>query len=415
MINGIPPSLNFRSGPFNCSEQILNWRPYSASGLFRRLNDRLRAPRPHWAGLAIDGTLAFLMSSKALQLFSTSQAVSKEPIQPLDSIVAAPDDQLKSASLGTHHLAIISNRGLRVYQIASRCFSERGPFPEFDQQKTLDCVAIHETDKELWIAIGTRQTYQRGTSVPKDFTVRRGITVYRFEDESSGPSCEQLEDPLLNEHDRYPFKSISFSRDGVYLMAVSHNNKCYACTPGTMDNLYRLPSRKYQTETAALGLTSATPFEGSAIGLWALMTTSPSTERFVNRGEFPYLAPVSTGPEGLRALADAEYDLKGLPREHPHILAGAVSDPPDYAALLERDGQIFLQSLGRDESGESLVAQGPPTKLPKRLKPHRDRQGVAPTSIRFCKVSTGFELVAIDPCGRVVRVPFERTRSHSAR
>ena len=156
----------------------------------------------------------------------------------------------------------------------------------------------------------------------------------------------------------------------------------------------------------ASGVWSATLFNTPASHPYALVTTSPSRQAFHNGGEFSYLAPIdghASDPRTLRALEHNLTDLSSL-----SIVASAVSDPPHYAALLDRSGVIHLVQLDRDERGYGIAVQGQPFRLPIMLTIPRGGTAVAPTCIRFYWADEKLWLAAVDPSGRVIRMRFDQ-------
>ena len=148
-------------------------------------------------------------------------------------------------------------------------------------------------------------------------------------------------------------------------------------------------------------------FHSPAQHPYALVTTSPSHERFHNGGEFSYLAPLGPSPHDAPSLRPLEHNLTSL-SEHAGILAGAVSDPPHYAALLDRKGSIIVLKLDRNERGNGLVASDPPYALKERLS--KQDGPVSPTCLRFYWADSCLWLAAVDASGRVVRMRFDQTQ-----
>ena len=403
-----PPPLD-RSGSFKL-------RPSSGDGLNLK-NVKLATISPN-------GRAALFLSTNGLKVFALNFAAWPGNGN-LRFLYQAPRGQeLRSAAVSDRYAAFISNRSLIVhnYRIGQLAGELAFSMSSSNGLRHPDCVAIHESPQSTKVAVAGWQGD------------KASIVIYKLERNCHLAAFWLLEASFQSSYELSNFsKAIAFAPTGNRLSAITCGNRtfvwqlsdggtqtpsCYSIEPRRYPTVRHFPfpralpsqicplTRCYQ-ESSALGLTSASLFYTPSQSPWALLTTAPSTEAFTNHGEFSYLSPIGAPPDDAGALSQMAYNITTLPTYRRSILAGAVSDPPYYAALLERSGRIFLLRLDRAGSGQGVTTVDSPVELSQQLSEQRSPLGVSPGSIRFCKADDGrLMLVAVDIYGKVVRQTF---------
>ena|SRR5436190_11856990 len=146
---------------------------------------------------------------------------------------------------------------------------------------------------------------------------------------------------------------------------------------------------------------SATMFYAPSGNPFVLCTTSPSLERELNGGEWPFISPVASSPATVPA--HLEHRFLQLGKSKP-ILAGAVSVNGYLVAMLENTGILHLFSLTSREGG-GLRTAGSPVVLTKKLWKGK-MSLISTTSLRFHVDKTVLYLLAVHFDGTVIRKRF---------
>ena len=144
-------------------------------------------------------------------------------------------------------------------------------------------------------------------------------------------------------------------------------------------------------------------FKSSSGNPYVLCTTSPSNERALHGGEWPFISPAVSLP--TTASEQLEHTFKVLGKSKP-ILAGAASRNGHLVALLQRNGTIILFSLIPGECG-GLRPNEEPVFLTKKLCESDISSGsLSPTCLRFRDGIDILDLFAVHvegTHGRVIR------------
>ena len=151
------------------------------------------------------------------------------------------------------------------------------------------------------------------------------------------------------------------------------------------------------------GITSASTFKGPSGTTYVVCTTSPSSERYRNGGEWSFISPLSytMGPR-LRPPNLPCHDLEQF-KGHHALTVGCVSRTHDVLAVLEDSGNISILSLENHEKGGICGEEGEPKRLPEALC----REEKPSTScLRFDP--DGEKLFAIDRKGKIIVTKFEK-------
>jgi hypothetical protein len=139
---------------------------------------------------------------------------------------------------------------------------------------------------------------------------------------------------------------------------------------------------------------------------YILCTTSPSTEREVDGGEWSFIAPLSI-PFATWANERAYHCLKqvqGTNSPHLHIHASAISPQGNFVALLDSNGHICLIPI-RSRKGGGMVSND--FEKPIEVKESLERNEGCMAALRFNPPGT--KLYGINWNGHVVVVQFPRT------
>lgn len=133
--------------------------------------------------------------------------------------------------------------------------------------------------------------------------------------------------------------------------------------------------------------------------MYLITTTSPSSERSKNGGEWPYACPVSKPNEPFPQAMIHNFEQFA---KHQALVAGAVSRQCNIFAVLERTGNIFfLQLTGHSDGGIHSKVQ-----TPIKLKVSLCKQvRSSPLCIRFDP--SGTRLYAVDATGRIIVSTFK--------
>lgn len=149
------------------------------------------------------------------------------------------------------------------------------------------------------------------------------------------------------------------------------------------------------------GITSATTFKGPSGTIYVACTTSPSSERYRNDGEWPFISPLShaRGPE-LRPPNPPFHNLEQF-KEHHALTVGCVTRKHDVLAVLEDSGEISILSLKNHEKG-GICGEGNAERLSEALYKH---EKPSTSCLRFDPA--GERLFAIDTKGKIIMTDFE--------
>ena len=156
-------------------------------------------------------------------------------------------------------------------------------------------------------------------------------------------------------------------------------------------------------ETRMTGITSATTFKGPSGTTYVACTTSPSSERYRNNGEWPFISPLSyaRGPE-LRPPNPPFHSLEQF--THHALTVGCVSRKHDVLAVLEDSGRISILSLKSHEK-EGICGEVDAASLSQSL--HKQEKP-STSCLRFDLA--GERLWAVDPRGKIVWTGFEKRK-----
>ena len=149
------------------------------------------------------------------------------------------------------------------------------------------------------------------------------------------------------------------------------------------------------------GITSSTTFKGPSGTIYVACTTSPSSERYWNDGEWSFISPLSyrRGPE-LRPPNPPFHNLEQF-REHRALTVGCVSRTHNVLATLEDSGKISILSLKNHERG-GICGEDDAERLSEALHKH---EKPSTSCLRFDPA--GERLFAIDIKGKIIMTEFE--------
>ena len=150
------------------------------------------------------------------------------------------------------------------------------------------------------------------------------------------------------------------------------------------------------------GITSASTFKGPSGTIYVACTTSPSSERWRNDGEWSFIVPLpfTRGPR-LRPPNPPCHDLEQFKKHHALTL-GCVSTKHNVLAVLENLGKISILSLKSDEMG-GICGEGDAERLSDALF---KQEKPSTSCLQFDP--DGERLFAIDPKGKIIITDFEK-------
>ena len=142
---------------------------------------------------------------------------------------------------------------------------------------------------------------------------------------------------------------------------------------------------------------------------YLLCTTSPSSERYRNGGEWSFVVPIPS--RGYTVPAYLKRPLRQF-GERSQLLTGAVSRTAKIFSILDVTGEIKVLSLVAHENGGICgVDDGPHILSCGALKTLNTNPFASHACLRFDH--SGLNLFAVDRTGIVVAVDFHRAlRSH---
>lgn len=155
-------------------------------------------------------------------------------------------------------------------------------------------------------------------------------------------------------------------------------------------------------------MTSASLFDSPSGKRYVLSTSSPSSERSRNEGEWSFISPVDHSLVPRHPPPHLIHRLKQLKRRLP-IGTGAVPRPGNLVALLEKTGKIILIPLTSNDRGGLCSANSEgeePAELPISLC---TQAKLSMGCLRFDP--PGALLYAIDSKGKLIRASFKHTTS----
>ncbi|KAH8679923.1 hypothetical protein BGZ60DRAFT_561433 [Tricladium varicosporioides] len=253
------------------------------------------------------------------------------------------------------------------------------------------CIAIRESDLGVWLAIG----------------IYGKIKMYRYHDqtgrfEEMTPNFSYYTPNYLRKDTP---KSVDFSDDGQQLVCITQTTNRVLVWQLSHEGLpYQAHfsiKKEYEPGTKARGIDSASLFKSPRGSVYMLCTTSPSSRRQENGGEWPFICPVPWGPTKMPPEFEHTFNML---RNSEAIVAGAISPDGKIVAMLEDNGALMLFPLTAKDSGigpgKNPIYVGRPYTL--------FENGDGPTSsttLRFIKSSDGtLYLYAVDNRGKLVRI-----------
>jgi hypothetical protein len=381
-----------------------------------RLGDGRRSKKIRYqsAGLSPECTFAFLLSKVSIGVYSLQSLplIRQVPVQD-----RLPKDlEYKEAVLSERLLAIITRQDVRVFELTSLhdgyCQVGMERFEADSAAGTYfwdpNCLAIHQDKGWAWISVGGRENhngifYGSIKIYHVDLGSSRPTTIVRHIANFNSPDPDALANDFL--------KAMDFSPDGRRLACVTNKNRVLTWLLSNDARPSYPPfqiKKRYKRETKACGVTSARLFYSPSSRPYILSTTSPSTERVRNGGEWTYISPVSDIPSLVPKELDQDLCQLG---NAGAILTGAASASGDVVALLEETGTVLLFPLARGKIGGLALARcQQPIRLDRKLS---KQEKASTTSLRFCaKGRNGpLHLYAIDIKGNIVWKCFDQRQS----
>lgn len=383
------------------------------------LGDGRRSKKAQYksAGFSPECTFAFLLSKESICVYFI-QCLAEVCLVPVKDMVSK-GLEYKGAVLSERLLAIITRQDIRVFKLASPKESYRQigieRFESDSAARTYiwdpNCLALHEDNDQAWISVGGRENHNG--------VFYGSIKIYRVDLSGSKPTTMVRHFANFNSPDPdalandFP-KTMDFSPDGRRLACVTNRNRVLTWLLSNDARPRYSPfeiKKRYKQETKASGVTSARLFYSPSSRPYILSTTSPSTERVRNGGEWTYISPVSDTPS--RVPQELDQDLYQLGNAGA-ILTGAATAHGDVIALLEETGTVSLFPLVASRNGGLAPAYSQrPIKLDKKLS---RQEKASTTSLRFCTKgkSRQLHLYAIDTKGKVVWKSFDQWQISSA-
>ncbi|KAI9751514.1 MAG: hypothetical protein M1815_001085 [Lichina confinis] len=346
--------------------------------------DRLfRGTACYSAGLSPDCSSAYFLAKRLVAVYSFGQ--SQPPA--LDARCTFRDRRPEDASgnqeaaMSNGFLAVLSKTDLTMYQLLhSSPEATRGKVCSLEPSSTDDmldpkCLAVHEADRRVWVAVGGR-TSQDGSICGVIRMYRADVTDKALHLSPYRTGFDQATPKVL--HNDF-VRTLGFSPDGSRLVCVTNSSRvlCWRLSNNARPRLAPFMIEKhFTTGTCARGMTSAAMFSTPSQKPYILCTTSPSTERSRNDGEWSFISAVADSP----ALVPKKltHSLYALQRDQ-EMTAGAASPRGDAIALLDKDGFLTLFPLAAEQD-RGLHSEGKPIVLKERLS---TQIGSSATCLRF--------------------------------
>ena len=150
------------------------------------------------------------------------------------------------------------------------------------------------------------------------------------------------------------------------------------------------------------GITSASTFKGPSGTIYVACTTSPSSERWRNGGEWSFIVPLPFTPRPrLRPPNPPRHDLEQFKKHHA-LTIGCVSRKYHVLAALEKSGGISILSLKSHKMG-GICGAGDAKRLSETLFNKQEKPSAS--CLQFDP--EGERLFAIDQRGKIIITDFE--------
>ena len=281
-------------------------------------------------------------------------------------------------------------------------------------------LAIHESETLLIIILG----YGKGFSLE---TTDGRIEIYKYRIGSRSRRLACCSSPTLPTRARP--KRLSLKEDGRILTCVTaiqskllvwelDENFSSSVEP------FAFTKNRYRQEQYEVGVTSTSIYISPSNNIYLLCTTSPSSERHQNQGEWSFILPLPnlgklTAPQLRPPYRDNIHNFEQF-ENHRAITAGAVSSRHNVFAVLEVNGRISLLPLKASAQG-GICGVNTKNKM-KDLDESRGSISYTDTRVGMkilderlggtggCLSFTpdGEKLIAVDARGKVVIVDFEK-------
>ncbi|MCJ1461908.1 hypothetical protein MMC07_000507 [Pseudocyphellaria aurata] len=375
-----PPSTEYH----NWNEAPLNQWSALESKFSSSVFNRRRSPYKR-AGISSDCSSLFFYSDREVVVYSVrvSEISTEVLFVKIFEKKFGEDTHIWSVALSKNYLAVSTLQNVLVFRHAKG--SPLGTFPS--ENFHLGAVALHETDVQLAILIGKS----------------RMDSSDRLTD---GTLCFEKHHSIdIPGHD-YP-KRISFGQNGKEISCITGrlNTVLIWVIDGELSSSIApfVISNRYTPETKADGVTSSSVFTSPSSGeRYVITTTSPSSERYKNGGEWPYSAPIGRPSESLPP--DITHSFQQF-RKQQALVAGAVSQQCNIFAVLEKTGNIFYVPLSAHSGGGIHSKIEKPIKLKGSLC-KQDRP--SPDCLRFDPAGT--RLYAVDATGKITITTFSEDK-----
>jgi hypothetical protein len=375
---------------------------------------------PSSSGISLDCRHMFLRDDHSIHVYSVADiqrchAAKSIPL-PVLTYLDSPTKKSESSSqeiygvsIGRTVCASITTTSCSLHRFIGEKKHQTIRNMSHENTWTLSCVAVSETtvaDDLIIVALGL-QREEKGI----DFGKVELHSIWQNDwREHTRIQTMELRDPATGMNDSP--KTLSFSLDGAILTCTTQrHNQVHGWQLPTAEALGKIKrisatTRPFNIGVNAKGITSATAWMSPAQRPYVLCTTSPSTERDVDGGEWTFIAPLSMpfAPWATERAYHCLRQVQGDDSRHLHIHASAISPQGNLVALLDSKGRICLIPIRARRGGGMVSNDDVP---PVEVKPALGRNEDLMAGIRFNLLGT--KLYAINWNGEVLVISFPHT------
>ena len=355
-------------------------------------------------GISSDVRHAFYWDSKNISVFRLGDLKASP-----ESIVCSKLEDLSTdfthgesifdVVMSTSFLVVVTNKRAIIVNLIHRWHFPAIAYNDWDPAG----VACHESSSRFVLALG----HGRGSSLKSSEGL---IHLYGYELGNSQRKLSLRSNLKLPTQNRP--REVSLSRDARIVTSVTTiQSRVFVwdldenLTPLTKP--FDFVKNHYSAERYQTGITSTSIYTSSSNNHYLFCTTSPSSERHKNSGEWSFILPLpkvqTSATPRIRPPNSTIHNLEQL-KHHRVLRAGAVSSKYNIFAALEDNGRISILPLVASPQGGICGKDS-------GMKVLSETVGARAGILRFTPDEE--RLIVVDAKGKIAVVDFERDTSQA--